>query len=187
MYGIQNLDNCILEFVQINMRSVVGDKLMIGLTYLGNGITVWAIIGLALIISKKYRKYGFMIIIALILCYLIGNLSIKPIVARIRPFDSKPLLGGMLIKLPKDFSFPSGHTMCAFASSVVMFNMNRKIGIFALILSSFIGFSRVYLYVHYPSDVFGGMIIGIFIGLITIIIFKTIVDKRGKQFKIEEF
>lgn len=187
MYGIQNLDNCILEFIQMNMRSVVGDKLMIGLTYLGNGITIWAIIGLALIISKKYRKHGFMIITALILCYLIGNLSIKPIVARTRPFDAMPLLGGMLIKPPTDFSFPSGHTMCSFASSVVIFNMNKKIGISTLILSSFIGFSRVYLFVHYPSDVFGGMIIGIFIGLITIIIFRNIGGKRGKQVKIEEF
>lgn len=180
MYVIQNLDNSILEFIQMNMRSVIGDKIMIGLTSLGNGMTIWAIIGLALIISKKYRRYGFMIITALILCFLVGNLTIKPIVARTRPFDATPLLGEMLIKLPTDFSFPSGHTMCSFASSIVIFNMNRRIGIFTLILSSFIGFSRVYLYVHYPTDVFGGMVLGILVGIITIIIFKNFQERKGK-------
>lgn len=179
MYVIQNLDNSILQFIQMNMRSSIGDKIMIGLTCLGNGITIWSIIGLALILSKKYRKYGFMIIAALILCYLVGNLTIKPIVARTRPFDAMPLLGKLLIKAPKDFSFPSGHTMCSFASSIVIYNMNKKIGIFTLILSFLIGFSRLYLYVHYPSDVFGGMIIGIFVGIITIIIFKKMRNKSG--------
>lgn len=187
MYVIQNLDNSILQFIQMNMRNPIVDKIMIGLTYLGNGITIWAIIGLALIISRKYRKHGFMIIAALILCYLIGNLSIKPILARTRPFNALPLLGEMLIKLPTDFSFPSGHTMCAFASSVVIYNINKKIGVFVFILSSFIGFSRVYLYVHYPSDVLGGMIIGILVGIITITIFEKIRKKKRKQFKIKEF
>ena len=180
MYAIQNLDNSILQFIQMNMRSVIGDKLMIGLTYLGNGITIWAIIGLALIITPKYRKHGFMIFTVLILCYLVGNLSIKPIVARIRPFDAMPLLGGLIISPPTDFSFPSGHTMCSFASSVVIFSNNKKIGLFTLILSSFIGFSRLYLYVHYPSDVFGGMIIGITIGIITAVIFKNLDERRER-------
>lgn len=183
MYIIQNLDNSILQFIQMNMRSAIGDKLMVSLTYLGNGITIWAIIGLVLIISEKYRKHGFMIITSLILCYLVGNLSIKPIVARIRPFDVIPLLGNLLISPPTDFSFPSGHTMCSFATSIVIFSMNKKVGIFTMILSSFIGFSRLYLYVHYPSDVFGGMIIGISIGIIVITVYKNL-DER---FKMKEF
>jgi len=177
---IQNLDNSILQFIQINMRSPIGDKIMMSLTRLGNGATIWMIIGLALFISKKYRKYAFMIITSLMLCYVIGNLGLKLLVARTRPFDVMPLLGGLLIKTPTDFSFPSGHTMCSFASSVVIFYMNKKIGIFALILSTFIGFSRLYLYVHYPSDVFGGMIIGIIIGISIIIIFKNI-EKRSEK------
>lgn len=187
MHVIQNLDNSILQFIQMNMRSPIGDKIMIGFTSLGNGITIWAIIGLVLIISKKYRKHGVMIISALILCYLIGNLSIKPLVARTRPFNTMPLLGEMLIKLPTDFSFPSGHAMCSFASSIVIFNINKKIGIVTLILSTLIGFSRLYLYVHYPSDVFGGMIIGIFVGIITIAIFKEMMFKGSIKSKIKGF
>lgn len=172
MITIQNMDNNILQFIQINMRSSIMDKIMSLITGLGNGLTIWMLIGVILVISKKYRRYGIMVIISLVLCFIVGNLSLKPLVARVRPFDVKPLLDGLLIIPPSDFSFPSGHTMCSFAPSIVIFYMNKKIGFFALILSSLIGFSRLYLYVHYPSDVLCGMIIGIFIGNISIIIFN---------------
>jgi len=169
---IQNIDNTILQFIQINMRSSIMDKVMPLITSLGNGLTIWMLIGVIFVIYKKYRRYGFMIICSLILCFIIGNLSLKPLVARFRPFEVTPLLKGLLIRPPTDFSFPSGHTMCSFAPAVVIFYMNKRIGIFALILSSLVGFSRLYLYVHYPSDVFGGMIIGILVGIVTIIIFN---------------
>jgi undecaprenyl-diphosphatase len=123
-----------------------------------------------------------MIIFSLILCFIIGNLSLKPLVARVRPFDAKPLLDTLLIRPPTDFSFPSGHTMCSFAAGVIIFYMNKKIGIFALILSSFIGFSRLYLYVHYPSDVFCGMAIGILLGTASIIMFNNIEKRNLKTF-----
>lgn len=169
---IQKIDNGILQFIQINMRSSIMDKIMPLITSLGSGLTIWALIGLILMINKKYRKYGIMVILSLILCFIIGNLSLKPLVARIRPFNSVPLLDALLIKPPTDFSFPSGHTMCSFAAGVVIFYMNKRIGIFALILGSLMGFSRLYLYVHYPSDVFAGMMIGILLGIISIIIIK---------------
>ena len=175
---IQNIDNCILQFIQINMRSSIMDKVMPLITSLGNGLTIWMLIGVILMINKKYRRHGIMIIISLILCVIVGNLSLKPLVARVRPFNATPLLDVLLIKPPTDFSFPSGHAMCSFASGVVMFYMNKKIGTFALILSSFIGFSRLYLYVHYPSDVFCGMVIGILLGVSSIIIFNNI-EKRN--------
>lgn len=171
---IQNLDNGILQFIQINMRSSIMDKVMPLITDLGNGAIIWILIGIIFLINKKYRSYGLMIIVALMLCFIIGNLSIKPLVARVRPFNATPLLDGLLIKPPTDFSFPSGHTMCSFAAGVVIFYMNRRIGIFALIISSLIGFSRLYLYVHYPSDVFWGMIIGILLGSLSIIIINKI-------------
>ena len=175
---IQIIDNSILQFIQINMRSSIMDKVMILITNLGNGARIWMLIGIVFLINKKYRRFGFMIIVALMLCFIVGNLSIKPLVARVRPFNAMPLLDGLLIKPPTDFSFPSGHTMCSFASAVVIFYMNKRIGIFALILSFLIGFSRLYLYVHYPSDVFLGMVIGILMGSMSIIIFNKI-EKRN--------
>jgi len=152
------------------------------LTSLGNGLTIWTLIGVIFVIKKEYRKYGIMIIFSLILCFVIGNLSIKPFVARIRPFNARPLLEVLLIKPPTDFSFPSGHAMCSFASAVIIFNMNKRIGIFMLILSSLIGFSRLYLYVHYPSDVFCGMVVGILLGVVSIIIVNNIEKQRMKTF-----
>ena len=171
---IQNIDNSILQFIQINMRSSIMDKVMPLITDMGNGAIIWMLIAIVFLINKKYRRYGLMIIVALMLCFIVGNLSIKPLVARVCPFNATPLLDGLLIKQSRDFSFPSGHTMCSFASGVVIFYMNRRIGIFALIISSLIGFSRLYLYVHYPSDVFLGMVIGILLGSLSIIIIKKI-------------
>ena len=161
MNFILNIDNWILQFIQNNMRNDVLDRIMPIITSLGNAGFIWILICVVMICSKKYRLYGFMMGIALIFCAVIGNLTLKPIVARIRPFDANPLMDGLLINAPKDFSFPSGHTMTSFSCACVLLYMNRKMGIAALILSSAIAFSRLYLYVHYPSDVFSGMIIGI--------------------------
>ena len=118
-----------------------------------------------------------MLFIALLLCAIVGNLTLKPLVARIRPFNSKPLIDGLLIKEPLDYSFPSGHTMCSFAPAVVLYYMNKKAGICAVILSTLIGFSRLYLYVHYPSDVASGAVIGIILGTLSIYLYNMIQSK----------
>lgn len=175
---IQNIDNTILQFIQLHMRNPILDILMPLITSLGNKLTIWSIVGLMLLASNKYRKYGYMIIFSLLLCLIVGNFSLKPLVARARPFDARPILDALLISPPKDFSFPSGHTMSSFASSVIIYYMNKKVGICAFILGTFIGFSRLYLYVHYPSDVFVGGIIGVLIGSSTIFIFNEIKKKK---------
>ena len=92
----------------------------------------------------------------------------KPLIARTRPFDANNLKDILLIKAPKDYSFPSGHTMASFAAATVLIYMNRKVGIVAMVLAVLIAFSRLYLYVHYPSDVFAGMIFGILSAIISI-------------------
>lgn len=180
---MKNIDNNILQFIQINIRNSIIDKVMPSVTNIGSGAVIWMLIAVILVINKKYRKYGLMIICSLILCFAVGNLTLKPLVARTRPFDAIPLLDVLLIKPPTDFSFPSGHTMCSFAASVVIYYMNKRIGIFALILSFLIGFSRLYLYVHYPSDVFCGMIIGTLLGLTAIIIFNKIEKRKLNTLK----
>ena len=168
MNFILNIDNSILQFIQNNMRNDVLDRIMPIITSLGNAGFIWIFICVVMICSKKYRPYGFMMGIALIFCAVVGNITLKPIVARIRPFDANPLIDGLLINAPKDFSFPSGHTMVSFSCACVLLYMDRKMGIAALILSSAIAFSRLYLYVHYPSDVFSGMIIGIILSYASI-------------------
>lgn len=171
---IQNIDINMLQYIQENFRSPFLDKIMPMITSLGNLSFIWIISGIILFSMKKYRKYGCMLFLSLILCALIGNLTLKPLVARVRPFNAYPLIDGLLIKAPNDYSFPSGHTMCSFAPAVVLFYFNKKIGSGALIVSMLIAFSRLYLYVHYPSDVFAGMVIGIINGIAAIFIMKTI-------------
>lgn len=179
---IQNLDNNILQFIQINFRNNFLDRAMPIITSLGNGGLIWIIICIVLLCCKKYRKYGCIMAITLILCAVIGNLGLKPLVARTRPFNAMPLIDGLLIKAPTDYSFPSGHTMVSFSCSMVLCYMNKKIGILAIILSTFIGLSRLYLYVHYPSDVFAGFIIGILNAYLSIKIYYMI-EKRNRVIK----
>lgn len=169
---IKNIDFSILNFIQNNCRNVYMDTFMPIITMLGNSGALWIGIAIIILINKKYRKYGYMLVVALILTLIIGNLTLKPLVGRLRPFDVIPLINGLLINNPLDFSFPSGHTMCSFASSIVMLKLNKNLGIFCIILSSIIGFSRLYLYVHYPSDVLVGMIIGVLVGSATVRLFK---------------
>ena len=76
---IEKIDNSILQFIQINARSTIMDNIMLFLTSLGNGLTIWMFIGVIFVIRKKYRKYGIMIIFSLILCFIVGNLSLKPL------------------------------------------------------------------------------------------------------------
>lgn len=175
--AISKIDFSILNFIQQNIRSIVLDKVMIFITSLGNSGGIWIIIGIYLLLNKKHRKYGFMLFIALLLCMITGNLVLKPAFARIRPFNVVSLVNELLIKPPIDYSFPSGHTMCAFAVASVLFHANKKAGICATMLAILIGFSRLYLYVHYPSDVLSGAAIGIFLGLLSIYLYNIYENK----------
>lgn len=140
---------------------------------LGNFGIIWIAITIFLVVNKKYRKTGITMAISLLLCLLIGNITLKPLIARIRPFDVRTQIE-LLIPRPEDFSFPSGHTMTSFAAATVLLLNNKRWGIYGLTLASVIAFSRLYLFVHYPSDIVGGMIIGIAIALVS----KRIVMKR---------
>ena len=177
--AITRIDFLILNFLQENNKNTLLDRIMIFITSLGNMSMVWIIIGIYLLINKKYRKYGIMLLLSLLLCAIVGNLTLKPLVARIRPFNAMPLIDGLLIKAPLDYSFPSGHTMCSFAPTIVLCYMIKRVGICAVILSTLIGFSRLYLYVHYPSDVVSGAIIGILLGTLSIYLCNMIVNKNN--------
>ena len=104
------------------------------------------------------RKAGFMSQV------LFGNLLLKNIVARDRPCWIRPL-NDMLVSIPGDYSFPSGHSMVSFACAVILFHYDRRIGIPALFLAGAIALSRLYVYVHFPTDVLLGTLIGILIGI----------------------
>ena len=149
---LMNFDMVILDLIQDNIKSGLMDSIMPLISHLGDSGLVWIILSIGLVIPKKTRKLGFVMIIALVLNGIICNIILKPMLARIRPFDVNTSIK-LLINKPRDFSFPSGHTSASFTAASVLFFRRSKLFVPSLILATLIGFSRLYLYVHYPSDV----------------------------------
>lgn len=150
----------LLDWISEHLSCGFLDIVMPIITFLGNGGWFWIAVSVVMMCFKKTRKTGVMVGVALIMGLLTVNLFLKPVVARIRPYDVNPYVQ-LLIEKPHDFSFPSGHTVASFEGAVVLFLRERKyIGIPALVLAALISFSRLYLYVHYPSDVAVSVILG---------------------------
>lgn len=159
---IQSIDWAMLHWIRDTLRCGVLDVLMPLITALGNGGAVWLVAAAALLMTKKYRKYGFALLAALGVGVLVGNVCLKHLVARSRPcwLETVPLL----IENPTDFSFPSGHTLSSVIAACVLTAANRKFGLAAIPLAALIAFSRLYLYVHFPSDVLASVLLGLAIG-----------------------
>ena len=180
---ITQIDLSILDAIQ-TIRTFILDVIFIFITHLGDKGIVWIGITLMMLMFKKTRKCGIMIAVALILGTLTGNLALKIIIARARPFFENPSMYIMLpISPPGGYSCPSGHTLSSFASAFSIFLNNKKLGIPALILASLIGFSRCYLYVHYLTDVLFGAVLGIGVAFLSRYICNKFIlvhlEKRG--------
>ena len=154
----------ILDFIRERLACPCLDALMPVITSLANGGIIWIITAVVLLIFKKTRKTGFSVALALLCGFIIGNLLLKNLVGRIRPYDLNEGVELLIARL-SDYSFPSGHTLASFESATVLMIRDKRLGIPALILAIIIAFSRLYLYVHYPTDVLAGIILGIFIGV----------------------
>ena len=162
---IHYIDAQILLFIQQYIRMDFWNGFWKSITFLGDGGWFWIALGILLLIPKKTRKAGFTALIALAIGAIITNLYLKNLVARTRPYDMVPGLIPLVKKL-KDYSFPSGHTCASFASAAVYYRMYPgKKGIAAVILATLIGLSRLYVGVHYPTDVLTGGLLGWFSGV----------------------
>ncbi len=168
---IQNLDVAILRWINETFSSSFLDWLVPKITFLGNGGWLMIVIAVVMLFFKRTRKTGIMIGAALILGLTFGNGVLKNLFARVRPYDLEgALVTELLISKPHDYSFPSGHTLASFeAATVIALRCKtlpgKKItGAVALVLAFLIAFSRLYLYVHFPSDVLGGAILGTLFG-----------------------
>lgn len=154
----------ILDWIRDHLQSPLLDGIMPAITHLGDAGGIWILASIALLIFPKYRKAGLTMAVSLLLGLLVCNLTLKPLVARMRPFDYQLLHFGkaipLLIPKPTDFSFPSGHTNASFAAAMALLLWHRKEGVFAMILAALIAFSRLYLYVHYPTDVLFSILLG---------------------------
>lgn len=176
---ITNFDFSVLDFIFENIRCDFLDPIMWGLSMFAENGIGWIVLGAILIIPKKTRVWGIMALFAMAVGFITGEIVTKNIFCRVRPFhvyqlfhNNTPLPFELNAGPASGYSFPSGHTCCSFASAVVYFMGNKKVGIFALVFASLIAFSRLYNYVHYPTDVLVGMILGIACAVFTVWLFK---------------
>ena len=154
----------ILDFIQNQFRTPFGDFVMPLISKLGNGGIIWLVLSGVLCVFPKYRKAGVTMLTALALDVLLCNVMLKPLVGRMRPFTVNTGME-LLINAPKDFSFPSGHTAASFAAAFALLFVKNKLWIPSMILASLIAFSRLYLYVHYPTDVLAGILLGLIVSV----------------------
>lgn len=156
----------ILDFLHQNLSCTFFDYFFEFFTVLGDAGIIWFIIGAVLIFTTKYRKGGIVMLCAMALGFLTGNLMIKPLIARYRPCWINDAVQ-LIIEIPTDFSFPSGHTLSSVICCTVLGKVNRKFLIFALPLTCLIAFSRLYLYVHFPTDVLFSVAYGFLVANLT--------------------
>lgn len=166
MDKINAFDFGILDYIYANMHTGFLDTVMPFVSSLANAGRIWILLAFVLLIVPKTRKIGAALALALVLDFVVVNLIMKNAFCRIRPFDINTAVE-LLVKPPRDYSFPSGHTAASFASAAAIFCCNRKWGIAALVFAAIIAFSRLYLYVHYPTDVLAGAVTGIIIGILS--------------------
>lgn len=172
MSFIQNIDTKILLFIQDHLRVESLNGFWKGITHLGDGGTFWIVLTVLMIVfglllQKRIptfltiRKAGVASALSMMIGALLTNVWLKNWVARIRPYDAVseivPLIGKQV-----DYSFPSGHTCASFASALILYRILPKpYGIPAIILATLIAFSRMYVGVHYPTDILGGFLVAL--------------------------
>lgn len=152
-----------LDFLQ-RLHSPVLDEVMCFITKLGNAGGVWIAFCAVLFVWPKTRRCSLAVGLALIFDALLCNIILKPAFCRVRPCDLNHAVT-LLIPRPADFSFPSGHTAASFAVvSALFFWGEQKLALSSLVLAALMAFSRMYLYVHYPTDILGGILVGCITG-----------------------
>ncbi len=174
----ENFDFSILNFIRNNMTCEFMDILMPKITMLGELGAIWIIFAIIMIIKKTHMKYGIMMLIGMLTGVIIGNLILKNLIMRPRPCWIESVQ--LLIDNPTDYSFPSGHTLASVIGAFILTAANRKNGFFAIPLAALIAFSRLYLYVHFPTDVLASIILGIIISISILLINKHIRKVHSK-------
>lgn len=148
----------ILLWIQENLRGFM-DAFWVAITSLADKGWFWILLAVMLLIFKKTRMVGVTMLVSLIINHFMTNMLLKDLFGRPRPYNVSAELE-TLIKQLSSYSFPSGHTSSSFAAAFIMYRMlPKKAGIPALVLAAMIGFSRMYVGVHYPTDVLGGIVV----------------------------
>ena len=190
-----SFDLPILDWIQAHLQSDLMDTIMPIITLFGDAGIFWMILAALLLFFPKTRRTGIGMFVAMIMGLIVCNITLKPLVARMRPYDFQIqelgktwndilLAGKLLVETPHDYSFPSGHTIASFEACTVLLLNDKRMGIPATILAILIAFSRLYLYVHYPTDVIFALFAGILFGILGNLIAQKIpLPRKGKYQK----
>jgi undecaprenyl-diphosphatase len=179
MEYLQHIDRLLLSFFSEGIKNSFFDVLMPFVSLLNNHGEVWIALAIVLMISKdtRIRRLGVSVLIGLALTEILGNQMIKNFIARPRPIGDE-FSFDFIIKLPESYSFPSGHTSTSFAVAGAFLFSKARYKYWVLILASLIAFSRIYLHVHYPSDIIGGILLGLICGKLAEILSKGFFRKK---------
>ena len=155
--------NAELQFLTAlqGLHTPARDAVMLFFTRLGNAGFVWIVLAAILLLFRRTRRAGCILALALVCDLVLCNFILKPLVHRVRPCDLLPEVT-LLIPHPSDYSFPSGHTAASFTAVAALWLAGKKQwALAALPLGVLIAFSRMYLFVHYPTDILGGVLVGV--------------------------
>ena len=175
---MQALEFAILDGIQSGCRCAFLDAVLPVITALSNHGEIWILLAAVLLLIPKTRRAGAVLALALVLDLVLCNGILKPLIARARPCDLNPAVR-LLIPRPGDDSFPSGHAAASFTAVGALRAAGSRLWIPAFALALVIAFSRLYLYVHWPSDVLAGALLGILLGFAAERIVRAWRQKRG--------
>lgn len=173
----------ILDWIQDVFRCAFLDWFFPLVTKLGDHGLFWILLAVLLLCFKKTRATGCMMGAALLCGLVVGNMTMKPLFARIRPYEAN-VTGeiDLLVERLSDYSFPSGHTLASFEGATVLMIRDKRLGIPALVIAILVALSRLYLYVHYPTDVLTGAVLGILFGVFGVWVVRFVWKKiTGKE------
>ena len=174
----------ILNYIQNHFRTDFLDRLMPVISFMGKLSLLWVILAAVCLLIKKTRPLGRSLTIDLMFNLIGATLIIKPIVSRVRPCVLNDTVD-LLVNVPFDASFPSGHTLYAFGAATIIFIYNKWLGIAAFLFAFLMGFSRLYLYVHFPSDVAFGAVFGVVFAVVAYRLENMLFEKDKPIFRLK--
>ena len=176
---IEQIDVSILLFIQEHVRNSLFDRLFLPITHFADDGIFWVLLTIVLLMYPKTRKAGIAALISMAICYTLCSVWLKDAVARIRPYDAYSSVA-LMIEPDPDFSFPSGHTTISFAAALIYGRMlEQPFAASTIILAVLIGLSRLYIGIHYPSDVIGGFLLALLVSSVVYSFFHWHSQRRG--------